>query len=58
MIVDCCFLLKHGVPWDQVFGRRDRPLTRVQRMAFVVAMGELEGGRYNWQTGSWEKPKS
>jgi hypothetical protein len=45
-------LLQNGVPYDVIMKMSD-----VRRVAMVVAIGELKGGRYNWETSAWEKPE-
>lgn len=46
------FLAKHGVPWDVAEG-----LDAETRFAMVVIAIEHEGGRFDWNTGQWQKPK-
>jgi hypothetical protein len=50
---ECLALLKHGVPFDVAFA-----LDNNTRTAWLVMIGENEGGVFNWNTGQWEKPKS
>jgi hypothetical protein len=39
----------NGVPYDVAFS-----LPPDERMAHVVAIGTLNGGRFNWGTLTWE----
>lgn len=48
---DCLFLVKNGVPYDVAMG-----LDAEERTAYVIILSELDGGKFNWSTGSWEKP--
>lgn len=43
-------LLDGGVPYDVVMEMSD-----ARRLAFVVAMGENKGGRFNWDDMRWEQ---
>lgn len=43
-------LVRNGVPFDIAF-----TLPKIWRRAFVVALGEMDGGQYNWQTLGWEQ---
>jgi hypothetical protein len=45
---DCLYLAMHGVPFDLAAG-----LSSTQRVAWVVAMGELRGGRFDWEALAW-----
>ncbi|MBV1829723.1 hypothetical protein HNW77_01375 [Komagataeibacter sp. AV436] len=51
MLIEVAALVGHGVPWDVAMS-----MPRVRRMAFLVAFGELAGGRYDWSTQQWEYP--
>ena len=44
-MIDCLYLVKHGVPFDVAFSLPDD-----ERLAFVVAIGTLNGGFFDWQT--------
>lgn len=50
-LVDCLFLVKHGVPFDVAFC-----LDSETRTAWVVVMGELEGLKFDWATRTWQAP--
>ena len=41
--------MKNGVPFDIAFS-----LPLIDRRAFAVALGEMEGGRYDWDRLGWE----
>lgn len=43
------WLLKNGVPWDKVMD-----MDAVERLAWEVAFGGFESGKFNWSTGTWE----
>lgn len=45
--------MKNGVPEDMAFR-----MSTVRRLAWIVALGESEGGRYDWHAQEWIKPKS
>ena len=42
--------MKNGVPFDIAFALDD-----TDRMAFVVALGSLEGRAFDWTTGAWKE---
>ena len=48
--MDCLFLIRNGVPFDVAFS-----LPADERLAWVVALGELSGRVFNWTTLSWEE---
>ena len=41
----------NGVPFDVAFG-----LSATQRFAWVVAMGSLKGGTFDWTSLRWKEP--
>jgi hypothetical protein len=41
--------VKNGVPFDVAFS-----LSLIERRGFVVAFGEMQGARYDWDKLSWE----
>jgi hypothetical protein len=43
--------VKHGVPFDIAFS-----LPEWERKAWVIALGELDGLRYDRTTGAWRTP--
>ena len=43
------FLVKNGVPYDVAMR-----LSPTRRVAYVVAIGELAGGAFDWRTMSWK----
>jgi len=43
-------LLKNGVPFDVAFSLSDG-----MKSAFCIAFGELDGFRFNFSSGEWEK---
>jgi hypothetical protein len=51
-LIECLFLVKNGIPFDVAFS-----LEPTERLAYAVILGELNGGRYNWQTSSFEPLK-
>jgi hypothetical protein len=46
--VDCLFLLRNGVPFDIAFA-----LPPTERLAFIVAFGELDGRVFDWRDFTW-----
>jgi hypothetical protein len=48
-LIDCLYLVKHGVPFDVAFS-----LDEDERLAFVVILGTLEGGIFDWQNLQWK----
>lgn len=48
VLVDVLFLVKHGIPFDVAFS-----LSPTRRLAWVVVMGELSGGKFDWSRGEW-----
>jgi hypothetical protein len=46
--VDCLFLLRNGVPFDVAF-----LLPPAERLAFIVALGELDGRVFDWRDLIW-----
>ena len=42
--------MKNGVPFDVAFEMDD-----VDRFAWSVVLGELDGGTFSWSRGEWEK---
>lgn len=48
-MIECLYLVKNGVPFDIAFS-----LPKAWRRAFVVALGEMAGGRYDWDSLGWE----
>ena len=41
--------MKNGIPYDVAM-----KLSPTRRLAYTVAFGELEGGRFNWTALKWE----
>ncbi|MBW4024945.1 MAG: hypothetical protein HIU92_17750 [Proteobacteria bacterium] len=48
-LIECLYLVKNGVPFETAFA-----LPLVWRRAFAVAIGEMAGAKYDWQTFGWE----
>jgi hypothetical protein len=48
--VDCLYLVRNGVPFDVAFA-----LPQDERLAWVVAIGRLDGLEYDWDTQHWKK---
>jgi len=51
-LVECLYLAKNGVPFDVACS-----LTRNERLAWVVALGALEGRQFDWQAIQWYEPQ-
>jgi hypothetical protein len=49
MLIDCLYLVRHGVPFDVAFS-----LAGVDRMAYIIALGTLDGHIFNWSAFAWE----
>jgi len=49
--VDNLYLVRNGVPFDVAFS-----LAPDERLAWVVALGTLEGREFDWHTRSWDMP--
>jgi hypothetical protein len=47
---ECLALVKFGVPFDVAFS-----LTNNVRVAWLVIMGELDGGEFNWSSLRWNE---
>ncbi|MFI4985822.1 MAG: hypothetical protein ACHQF3_00100 [Alphaproteobacteria bacterium] len=45
-------LVKAGVPWEVA-----TKLSPARRLAYIVALGELQGGKFDWDTMSWKEPR-
>jgi len=48
-LLDCLYLVRCGVPYDVAF-----TLEAAERMAYVVAFGQLAGLTFDWQRLRWE----
>jgi len=46
--MDALNLVKNGVPWDVAMN-----LDPVERAAFSIAFGTIEGGKFDWEAGRW-----
>jgi hypothetical protein len=44
------FLVQNGVPFDVAF-----TLPPDERLAWIVALGTLQGRQFDWQTLSWKE---
>jgi hypothetical protein len=44
--------VKHGVPFDIAFS-----LGPIDRLAWIIIFGELEGGRFDFEAMRWRDPK-
>ena len=49
VLIDCLYLVKHGVPYEIAFS-----LPSDERMAYVIAFGTLAGHTFNWSTFGWD----
>jgi hypothetical protein len=48
--VDCLYLVRNGVPFDVAFC-----LPADERLAWVVALGTLEGGAFDFVSMRWKE---
>jgi hypothetical protein len=46
--VDCLFLVRNGVPFDVAFA-----LPEDDRLAWIVAIGWLDGLAFDWRSRTW-----
>lgn len=46
-------LIAHGVPWSVAWQLED-----YEAIAMTVAIGEAEGGSFDWESMTWEKRDS
>jgi hypothetical protein len=49
--VDSLFLIRNGVPFDVAFS-----LPVEDRTAWVIALGTLQGRRFDFEAMCWEQP--
>jgi hypothetical protein len=47
-LVDCLYLVRNGVPFDVAFS-----LSVSERLAWIVALGCLDGREFDWSTMRW-----
>ena len=50
-------MLCKGVPWNVIFGDDYPELTNAERVAFLIMIGEADGGEFDWQSLSWKERK-
>ncbi len=48
--MDCLYLVRNGVPFDVAFS-----LPSDERLAWVVALGSLDGGKFDFTTMRWQE---
>ena len=48
MLRQILFLVKGGVPWSEVMN-----MSETRRLACCVALGELDGQVFDWNSFSW-----
>jgi len=46
--MDCLYLMRNGVSFDVAFS-----LDVVERTAWVVALGQMDGGTWDWEAMRW-----
>jgi hypothetical protein len=51
--VDCLFLIRNGVPFDVAFSLPPR-----EREAWIVAVGTLDGLRFDWERRCWQAERA
>jgi hypothetical protein len=49
-LIDTLFLVNKGIPFDVAFC-----LPPHRRLAWVVILGELSGGSWDWHAGRWKE---
>jgi len=47
-LIDCLYLVGRGVPYDVSFALDD-----AERIAYVVALGTLDGLSFDWKRLAW-----
>ncbi len=47
--MDSLFLVRNGVPFDVAFSLADE-----ERLAWIVALGTLDGREFDWQRMRWK----
>lgn len=50
---DLAFLISNGVPYSEVLR-----MSPTRRMAMCVAIGEHQGGQFDWHRMRWEERKT
>ncbi len=50
--MDCLYLIRNGVPFDVAFC-----LSAEERLAFVVALGRLDGHEFDFAALCWKERK-
>lgn len=48
MLIQILYLARNGVPWSEIM-----TMSSERRIACCVALGELDGGLFDWKTMSW-----
>jgi hypothetical protein len=48
VLIDCLYLVRNGVPFDIAFS-----LSTLERSAYVIAIGTLEGHVFDWSIFDW-----
>ena len=43
----------HGVPYERALSWSD-----ARRFAWYVALGEIKGGRFDWERLAWREPET
>jgi hypothetical protein len=51
VLIDCLYLVRNGVPFDVAFS-----LSALERSAYVITIGALDGHVFDWSTLSWARP--
>lgn len=46
------YLVKSGVPWDVAMS-----IDEVEAFAYCIILGEMEGGKYDWDSMKWQEKK-
>ncbi len=54
--------MKHGMPFRIAFGLSEAEMNKLHldsahRQAFLIILGELEGGTFDWGAMAWKKPQ-
>lgn len=47
---ECLWLVMHGIPFDVAFQLDD-----ITRAGWCIAFSEMEGGKFNWSSMSFDK---
>ena len=53
MLREILRIVRQGVPWNEAWA-----LSRARRWAIIVALGEMDGGSFDWDAMRWREKTS